>query len=121
MTKRFGEVKDFVASSLAAASAPAVSTELELINTGFLLVCPVLSGTITSTTVTVSLGIKDDNDFIAWSAPQILAIRTIGAAKVVDTAGFDTYRSKRVVIALESSITGGGTVTLMYASAVPTL
>jgi hypothetical protein len=123
MTKRFGEVKDFVASSIAAATAAAISTEISLVNTGFVLINPVLAGTITSTSITISIGILDDNDVIAWSAPLVSSIRTLPGAggKVADFVGFDTYRAKSIFIALESAITGGGTVTLMYASAVPTL
>jgi len=122
MTKRFGEFTDFVVSTLAATSAADISDPIVAVNTGCVLVNLVFTGTVTNTSVNVSVGLIDDNGVIGWSAPLAAAVRTLPDTSVVaDFLVFDTFRAKSIVIALEDAIAGGGTVDVMYSFAVPTL
>jgi hypothetical protein len=77
-----------------------------------------LTGTITNTSITLSVALTDENNVTVWSAPMVAAVRTLpGGVKVADLLFFDIFRVNQAKIALESAITGGGTATVRYAFA----
>lgn len=84
----------------------------------FLLVQITLSGTITNTTLDVSVGAVDEGSVESWLAKKTVQVRTPpGGTKIAEMAVFDIANAKNVKIALETAITGGGTASVLYAFA----
>jgi hypothetical protein len=120
--KRIQEIGDFQATNFTAQTAVGITASVDQSNiqTGALLVVLAkFTGAITNTDIQISVGLSDENGIEVWSAPQSLTLRTLpGGAVVADMAVFSVFRSQHVRIALESAITGGGTVALYWATAV---
>ncbi|HSY50409.1 MAG TPA: hypothetical protein VLC46_16475 [Thermoanaerobaculia bacterium] len=108
-----GILTGFSAASLSDAIAPA---EGDRYLPSRVIVMVELSGAITNTDITVSIGIADANGVTGWTVPVTQAVRTLpGGAKVVGLFEFSTLCGTQMLVVLESAITGGGTAKLYTA------
>ena len=74
-----------------------------------------LTGSVINTDITLSLGTSDGSGILAWSPPQTQELRTLpDDSVVVGVYSFETLDASEIRIALESDISGGGSVKLYY-------
>lgn len=122
-SKRIQEISDFtVVPGLSGVTAATISTEIAQTaqqSGPLLIIKPKLNGTVSNATLTFSISIKDENGEETWSATQVSTLRTLpDATKVAPFLVFNVYRSQHIKVALETAVTGGGTVTALWASAI---
>jgi hypothetical protein len=82
----------------------------------FLRVLVIFTGAITNADITISIGITDQNGKTGWTPGVTQEVRTLpGGGVVVGMFTFPTLQGAAINIALESAITGGGSVKLYTA------
>lgn len=109
-----------IASSIVATTAAATSTAVTSDSSvrKQIALQVTLTGTVTNTTLDLSVCTIDDNGVESWQAKKTVAVRTPpSGSKIVDLAVFDIYGVLSVKVALETAVTGGGTASVLYAFA----
>jgi hypothetical protein len=113
MTPRQGQIGDLFPitglSAVSTAAASAVPTE-DLETGPFLIIHLEPTGTITNTSVTVSVALVDSSGKEIWCEAQELGVRTVDGTTRIARGIFELFRATRYRVAVESAITGGGTV-----------
>lgn len=112
-------IRDWVAvSDLTAITAPTKSEVIDLLTNNWanLAVLVTIDGTVNETELELLVSILDDNDVESWLPLKILVSQTLpGGSVVFPFAVFDLFRSQKFSIVMNTTITGGGSVSVSYA------